>query len=353
MALLTAPWHQQLTLQDPATQPLLVVHAGTHKTASSYLQNRLESNSLILAAQGVHMAWPGRAGRKHKGLVKAMLKGKSNPWNRYLAAAMPGAQQCLVSAEQFTPAISEPEHLAFLDAVASSQGRRLRLVLFLRDQPDLFNSMYAHTVRRLYHHQDFCRYVRRGLRKENWFANYHHWLAAASTHPSVELLLLPYHSHLAEAGSAADPFNRLATALGWQVPRQGWQPASRREINTQVGRNGIWLARELSKALIARGIKPRSLPNTGGLIREIATREGWTHDRFQGFTAEAYWGVRNTLAASNDQLAERAWGARWAEVFPASPQAEAATPTTKNPQEAQRMEACLEEALNRLLNRSR
>lgn len=337
---------------DPAEKPLLVVHGGTHKTASSYLQNRLERNSQLLQHQGIHITWPGRAGHKHKGLVKAMLKGKTRPWERYLASASLGSRQYVVTAEQFTPAITEPQHLSFLEGISHSHGMKLLLVFFLRDQPDLFNSMYAHTVRRLYHHHDFATYVRRGLRQGKWFVNYHDWLAAVREHSCIELMLLPYNFRLNDVSANADPFCQLASALGWQMPDQGWQPASRRQINTQVGIKGILLARQVSRELSARGINPRSLRNTGGVIRAIAEREGWPQDRFQGFEPAAYRELRQSLQASNDQLAQAAWGMSWDGAFPASPRDQAIAHAPQNPQEAQLMKACLEEALNQLLEQA-
>jgi hypothetical protein len=112
------------------------------------------------------MAWPGRPGRKPKGLVEALLEAKTKPCERYLASAFPGARQRVVTAEQFSPAFTEPQHLAFLDGVARGRGITLRLVLFLWDQPDLLNSLYAHTVRRLYHYQEFSSDGRRALAME-------------------------------------------------------------------------------------------------------------------------------------------------------------------------------------------
>jgi hypothetical protein len=353
MTVLRVLAQDRFTMTPSTQQPLLVVHAGTHKTASSYIQNRLDANQLALDSQGVVLSWPGRPGRKHKGLVKAMLKGSHTPWERYLSAASPATWQLLVSAEQFTPAVTEPRHLAFLDEVARRHGRTLRVVVFLRDQPDFLNSMYAHTVRRLYHHYDFDSYVRRRLRHPNWFPDYSRWLEAIRRHPTIELLVLPYRSAAVDQKGKDepldDPFMRLAHALGWAMPGQGWLPPSRRSINTQVGARGIWLALEVGKALAARGVNPRSLRNTGGLIREISEREGWTHPRFQGFQPADYLRLRETLEAANDPLAMEAWGVPWAEVFPSVPQPRSITIGPESNQDAQRMDACLQEALSRLL----
>lgn len=281
-----------------------------------------------------------------------MLEAKTRPWERYLASACPGDRQWVVTAEQFTPAIAEPQPLAFLDGVARRLGMTLRLVLLLRDQPDLLNSLYAHTVQRLYHHQEFSNYGRRAWGGGSWFVNDLDWLAPARLHPSIELVLLPYHFQLENPTGNADPFNRMAQALGWRIPGQGWQPASRRQINTPVGRKGILLAMEISKALSSRGIEPRSVRNTGGVIRAIAERQGWEQDRIQGFEPSAYCAVRETLKASNDLLAQAAWDGPWAEVFASSPQEQSIVTAPTNPQEAQHMEACLEEALEQLLNQA-
>ena len=341
--------HDGFRPNGSARSPLLVVHAGTHKTASSYIQNRLEANQSALRAQGIVLSWPGRPGRKHKGLVKAMVKGRIGPWKRYLNDGASSAWQVLVSAEQFTPAITEPSHLSFLDGIARSHGRTLRVVLFLRDQPDFLNSMYAHTVRRLYHHHPFDRYVRRKLRFPSWFPNYQRWLDAVRQHPTAELLVLPYRSPDSASRGETDPFIQLAAGLGWVAPEQGWLPASRQSINTQVGARGIWLALEVGKAFAAKGINPRSLRNTGGLIREIAEREGWTHQRFQGFEPDAYLKVRQLLQSANDPLAMEAWGAPWAEVFPSSPQPRSIVAEPETDQDAKLMNGCVQEVVTRLL----
>lgn len=337
-------------LQSLSRRPLLVVHAGTHKTASSYIQNRLEASQHALNSQGIAFSWLGRTGRKHKGLVKAMLKSRHKPWEKYLSAGYPSGWQILVTAEQFTPAVTEPRHLAFLDELARRHGRTLLVVVFLRDQPDFLNSMYAHTVRRLYHHYDFDSYVRRRLRHPNWFPDYQRWLETIRRHPTIELIVLPYRSPALDQNGEDDPFMRLAHALGWAMPEQGWLPPSRRSINTQVGARGIWLALEVGKALAAMGVNPRSLRNTGGLIREISEREGWTHQRFQGFQPAAYLGLRETFQSINDPLAMEAWGVPWAEVFPSIPQPLSISGGLEASQDAQQMDACLQEALSRLLS---
>lgn len=330
----------------------LVVHAGTHKTASSYLQNRLFANRQGLADQGVHLDWPGRAGRKHKGLVQAMEEGRPAPWRRYLESAPSTARQVLVTAEQFTPAITEPGHLVFLESLAAAHRCRLRVLLVLRDQPDGLNALYAHTVRRLYHHHGFEAYLRQRRRLGGWDVNCHGWLEPLLSRPTIDLLLLPYRSPgggSAPQAPATDPFLMLAGALGWSAPTGGWQPASRQAINTQVGRRGIALARRVAALISGHGIDPRSLRNTGGVIREIAEREGWTRDRFQGFDPPTYHRLRSELRPANDALAQKVWGVPWAEVFPACPQPQALDDAPTDPWEAARMEACVQEALARLL----
>jgi hypothetical protein len=55
------------------------------------------------------------------------------------------------------------------------------------------------------------------------------------------------------------------------------------------------------------------------------------------------------LEATNDPLAMEAWGVPWTEVFPSVPQPRSIAIGPESNQDAQRMEACLQEALSRLL----
>ena len=62
----------------------LILHAGTHKTASSDIQCRLRRSASLLAEQKIVYQFPDEDQWDFKQLVKAMSKERWGPWHSYL-----------------------------------------------------------------------------------------------------------------------------------------------------------------------------------------------------------------------------------------------------------------------------
>jgi hypothetical protein len=293
----------------PLPEKLLVLHAGTHKTATSYIQSRLQANQALLQRCGVQLAYPQTPARKHKPLARALARAHWGSWERFLAQLAAGPAQAIVSAEQFTQPLARPARHRRLVELLTAAGYRLRVVLFLRDQPDYINARYVHSSRRLYHYQDFEAYVQEQLLQRRHIFDYEHLLAPLLSHPLIECQLLPYASGL------GDPFERLMASQGWQ-PLEPWLPADPSKGNVQPGCRGVWLAQAIGERLEQRGVRGRALANTGAVVRRIAERQGWQDDRYCGFDAEAAARVATHYQPGNDRLAERVWGCRWQDRFP-------------------------------------
>lgn len=289
---------------------LLTIHAGTHKTASSYIQSRMAANHQLLGRLGLKVPYPDGRSRKHKPLAAALGKGCWKPWHLLLGHE---AHQLLLSGEQFTQPLADPASLEALVEVLGQWGFRLRVVVFLRDQPDYINARYVHSTRRLYHHQDFESYVRVQLAERRHIYDYDHLFNELIRHPGVASVFLPY-------GSAfGDPFTRMMEALGWPEPQQGWAPADPHKGNVQPGCQGVWLAQAIGERLAALGIDGKRLVNTGAVVRRIAERQGWQDDRYCGFDGAAAEAVSAHYSAANDRFAQRVWGCSWRERVPMAP----------------------------------
>ena len=292
---------------------LLVLHAGTHKTATSYIQSRLFANRRKLAGHGIHLGYPQGQSRKHKPLARALARQRWPLWKSFLATVPRDRQQVIVSAEQFTQPLSRPKCHAPLVELLRSEGFRLRVVVFLRDQPDYINARYVHSIRRLYHHQSFDDYVKDQLAHRSHIFDYEQLLSALIVHPEIEFVALPYGSGL------GDPFERLMSSQGWNPPPdQPWLPADPSKGNVQPGCKGVWLAQAVGERLEAMGVHGRRLANTGGVIRRIAEREGWQNERYCGFDAQAAERVSCHYQNGNDRLALQLWGCRWQEKLPSA-----------------------------------
>ena len=300
-----------MTAGPPASLRELVIHAGTHKTASSYLQSRLAANRDQLAQAGVLVRYPGKPARKHKPLAAALAKERWPLWHRYLRGLPAQPSMVLLSAEQFTQPLAKRRRLEALVALLEQEGFRLHVLCFLRDQPDYINARYVHSSRRLYHCQDFDTYVQAQLAERQHIYDYNRLFAPLLNHPQVRCTFLPYGSAL------GDPFVRMLVALGVVPPEQGWAAADPSKGNVQPGCRGVWLARAVGQRLQALGVPGRALANTGAVVRRIAEAQGWPDDRYCGFDPAAAAAVAAHYCAANDAFAQRVWGCRWRDRVPA------------------------------------
>ena len=99
---------------------MLTVHAGTHKTASTYIQSRLLANSEILAKAGVFSDYPQETTRKFKPLVAALQAGNWIPWKLYLQMVPAHCNHILESAEHFSQSLANPKTFKPLTKLLSS-----------------------------------------------------------------------------------------------------------------------------------------------------------------------------------------------------------------------------------------
>ena len=64
-------------------RPQLIVHAGTHKTASTYIQERLHRNRDLLSSHGVSLQDPLECKPKPKKLAAELRKRRSKRWKAF------------------------------------------------------------------------------------------------------------------------------------------------------------------------------------------------------------------------------------------------------------------------------
>jgi len=316
----------------------VVIHAGTHKTASSYIQSRMAANRDRLAAMGLSVPYPSGLSRKHKPLASALVKGRWQPWQQLLQ----GGRRLLLSGEQFTQPLAQAAILDPLVELLASGGFRLRVVVFLRDQPDYMNARYVHSTRRLYHHQDFEGYVSAQLAERRRVYDYNYLFSSLIGHPGVTCMFLPYGSGF------GDPFVRMMEALGWAEPPQGWAPADPDKGNVQPGCRGVWLAQAVGQRLDSLGLKGRKLVNTGAVVRRIAVQQGWQDDRYCGFDRHAAAAVAHHYAAANNAFAQRVWGCRWRERVPEVLMERRVYLPPQHGEERRRLESLVDQALQDL-----
>ena len=303
-----------LVVKSPITDKrIFTIHAGTHKTASTYIQNRLFANSKLLAAEKIYNKYPQKESLKFKPLVSALHSGDWDAWSSYLRKIPPSCSHAIVSAEQFAQPLADPKIFNQLNTLLRKNGFKTQVVIFLRDQPDYLNARFAHSTRRLYHHASFEDYISQQLKKGRHLFDYEYLFKDLVAEPDIRIHFLPFLSSL------GDPFERLMDCIDCK-PNKSWKPATEEEINIQAGHKGVWLAQETGKRLLSEyniiGGKTGPLRNTGAVIRSIAEREGWTKDRFYGFDQSMLENIIKHYAECNDRFSEKIWGKPWRSIYP-------------------------------------
>ena len=311
--------HQLLPMQ----RPQLIMHAGTHKTASTYIQERLHRNRDLLSSQGVSLQDPVDCKPKPKKLAAELCKKRSKRWKTFFKQ-QPHGRHRLLSAEQFAVPLTDPNCIRELEAMADAAGYELHIVIFIRDQLDYINSRYIYSLRRFYHHQTFEQFVddalkgklqnektKRGKieRRQDVFDfwNYFQPLLKARDR-GLKVSFLPFRQ------GGLDPFEQfihtinLSTALPWKTC-----PA--RHYNRSPGTRGVWLARVLSQRLKESNISPKTIGNSSQIILNEEHRRHWRDPSFWGYSQKLAKKVTRHFKSNNAKFAQEAWDCSWDEAF--------------------------------------
>ena len=315
--------------QGPLRQPerTLHLHAGPHKTASTYLQARLQINRRGLAGLGLRYPTPwGEDSHRH--LARELQAGRFESLEQLLGCQRLWSGDLLLSAEHFVPLLADAESLAHLQRVSLRHGFGLHVISFVRPQAELLNSFYAHVLGRLYGTPGFGAYVKaqlggrrlRGPARRRWIRiaplalDLEQRFAALLLAPGLRSSFLPFTPR------RQDPFEQLLEAVA--LPQAAWRPAPAAQANEQLGRRGLGLAYLLNAELDDLPVRRNRLISEYGLnrltskIRTLSRQRGWVNERFNGWQGRLPALLQQSLGASNVRFAQRVWAVSWDSVFP-------------------------------------
>lgn len=304
----------------------LHLHAGPHKTASTYLQARLEVNRPALERQGLRYPTPWGE-HSHRQLARALQAGRFEALERLLARHRQWAGDLLLSAEHFVPIVSGSETLTALQRVCSEAGYGLHVISVVRPQAELLNSFYAHGLGRLYGAPSFQAYARAQLAGRRLRGpSRRRWIRMAPVALDVERRFAPLlaqpqlrSSFLPLAPRHRDPFEQLLELLG--LSPGDWLAAPPSQANEQLGRRGLGLAYLLNGELDTlplrrdRLIAEHRLNRLVDQLRDLARRRGWVSERFSGWRRRTLRRLEEQLGPGNERFAQRVWGCSWQELF--------------------------------------
>ena len=339
-------------------RPQLIVHAGTHKTASTYIQERLHRNRDLLSSHGVSLQDPLECKPKPKKLAAELCKRRSKRWKAFFKQQPEGPHR-LLSAEQFAVPLTDPNCIRQLEAMADAAGYELHIVIFIRSQLDYINSRYIYSLRRFYHHQTFEQFVddalqgklqnekpKRGKIKRRQdvfdFWNYFQPLLKAKA-KGLKVSFLPFRQ------GGVDPFEQfiLTINLSTALP---WKPCPQKHYNRSPGTRGVWLARLLSQLLRENNISPKTIGNSSQIILNEERQRHWNDPSFWGYSRKLTKKVTRHFETNNARFAQAAWNCSWDEAFSTTNSATQRRRTAYAPQSIE-AEVRMHAAAQRLLDR--
>ena len=311
-------------------RPQLIVHAGTHKTASTYIQERLHRNRDLLKSQGVSLQDPEDCKPKPKKLAAELCKKRSRRWKAFFKQQPEGSHR-LLSAEQFAVPLTDPDCIRQLEAMADEAGYELHIVIFIRSQLDYINSRYIYSLRRFYHHQTFEQFVddalkgrlqnektKRGKieRRQDVFDFWSYFQPLLKARDKgLKVSFLPFRQ------GDLDPFEQFIFAINLST-ELSWKPCPQRHYNRSPGTRGVWLARLLSQLLKERNISPKVIENSSQIILKEEQRKLWRDPSFWGYSRKLTKKVTRHFEKNNAKFAQAAWNCSWDEAFSKSKKAE-------------------------------
>jgi hypothetical protein len=305
-------------------QPHLILHAGTHKTASTYIQERLHLNRDLLKQQSIFYQDPVFDRPKAKKLAGELCKHHDERWRRMLSNHKKG-QHLLLSAEQFSVPFTNQKCIHNLEELANSFGLKLHIVIFIRSQLDYINSRYIYSLRRFYHSQTFEEFVADALEGElhterqqrgrirrrqdvfNFWTYFQPLLEAKKS--GLKVSFIPFKQN------GNDPFQDLITTIGVS-PNQPWEKCTGRHFNRSPGTRGVWMARLLSQKLKENTISTRSIDNSSQIILREEQQRRWNDPAFWGYSRRLKNQVIQHFKNDNNKFAKAAWGTSWSTAFP-------------------------------------
>lgn len=286
----------------------LWIHAGPHKTASTYIQQTLISNKSYLRKKGLLVCPNMHVAKRFRNFFGsgdldsiAALKfiQKDTSGDKFL------------STETFHPQILTTRSVERLQSLSSRIGAKIGLVFYIRSQPEWINSMYCHGIRRMYHADEFSAFVR------SWFVQKNYkTLDLCKKFENIVNSDLETKFIVLGGARRSDPVVDLLREIGVSFEADKLVPVAEGSSNIQPGAKGIWLSKACKTICDLLAVDTKDLRYKARKVRNIAIQKDWHLERFFGFDQDLYAETVNHFAPTNDAFSRQFLGGQWRDHFP-------------------------------------
>lgn len=292
------------------------IHIGMHKTASTYIQQSLQSNRALLRRNFFYFE-----NSINNRLKSAASKQKFSVWQDQLLEADRCGCDLLVSNEALSHLLASKAKQGFsgcigewLTEMLNAFGYEIIFIAFVRDQPDYLNSQYVQHIKNFSISMNFDDYAFSMMShaKSRGECDPYRLFGWITDDVRLQSRFIPFG-----VDQSKDPFRQLLSAIGVD-PDVGW--CKRRPSNVQLGRLATETALYASQLLKELNLccstrKDRRIMSR--FLKRSGYRTGWSRERFNGLTPVMYETIRLHYREANDSFARAVWGVgSWSDLFP-------------------------------------
>lgn len=295
----------------------LVVHIGAQRTASPGFHKSLFDNADTLLQHGVLVPAAGRPDSSPRAVRHQLLAWSFDPdgdhpydatvWDAlHEEIAATSAHTVLLSSELFATVAADPASAPLLRNRLRALSDDVTMVLLVRDQLDLLNSLYCQQVRSLELTCDFDGYLADSpdTHVYDFAASFAPWYAA----DDVSFVAMPWDPRTDE-----DTLPALLSLVGISVTPDVLVPGDGE--GDLLGPVGIEANRLLGSYLRGRfpGFRPGE-PAARKLRRKAAAAgqsHSWDNDEFWAWSPQQAARAAERYATSNQEFARHVLGGNW------------------------------------------
>lgn len=287
------------------------LHGGGRKTGTTALQSFLFQYRDDLLAKGylVPRAGQSRSGAHHRLVsslaephASALFEAALNELREEVANS--SCDHMIITSERLEGLFGG--HTTKIVESLSDLGFATKVVHYVRNTPQLFNSRYVQRVRTYKSDNQFDEYVAQALK---------------SLRPNVGILevikkqnipydIRPYTATVRRRGIVED----FLSAIGLPGLSEG-KPTER--VNTSIGPVGIEAARISMKEIkdAIADLSGAQREQCRRVLKKSISKVDLSEPGYCGLTTETADAIQNLARESNDAFAQTAWGKTWEEVF--------------------------------------
>lgn len=280
------------------------LHIGLPKTATTTIQHALRKNQDHFSSIGILVPQTGlRADHGgHNGLALSLcgaqnLKKVAERFQAELNAS--NAETVVMSSEMIARRLLHGEMASSLFANMDHLNLEPRLIVSVRNQPQLFNSAYCQLIK--------C------FRLTGSFAAFLNVQETTRMTFNSEIadVVASYGAPLTVLKHGSDVLRSFLSTIG--VLEQDKLDSEAQRMNKSVGPLTIEVAREVQNALPQ--LSPSEATRCWRILKRISHDSGLADFGFCGITSEVARKIEREFSDANNIFAQRVWGCSWSDAF--------------------------------------